>query len=475
MTVKRRRSHPASSEEHICHSKRARSLLSSLSDFSDEVLLRVLSFLDASSVAQIDLVCQRLKRLSRDEVLWRALYARDFGRASRRLSKPAQSASHPSNQRALGLLNPVDTQAKAKSWRQRYQVRSNWRQGRFRATRADETAGQVIGPWRVNVSEAEVVVVDAVSTSQIGRLHLSSKTRPRRIQACGKDHLALQFENDLELIRVQSEEGKLQLKSRCKIACRPTSLFSYAHDYLATLHRDGWLHTYRMIQGDSQARLISVLQGSVSGPRSLVIRKQGAEVVVSVAFLSLGILSDTVTIQQLVIDSNEHISTRVAHAATTTASLRHNSYDMNAEETYAKHYGSISYCHPFLLLAHTSSNIMTLYKVSTDPNKLLSLSRGRDLVGTGASSSSCGIGRQSRVAFGLGKAGLHVWNLSSTMGKAMHLMVPAKPGTSEQGAETNNTQIWQGEAIDEMDILHISEDRVVLREPGGTVTFDFAI
>ncbi|ORY78623.1 hypothetical protein BCR37DRAFT_382274 [Protomyces lactucae-debilis] len=478
MSLKRRRSSPSLSDRdssRTCDCKRQRHTNTSLSSFSDELLLQIFSFLDAPSVAQVDLVSRRFKQLSRDEVLWRVLYARDYARTSRRRTGKAGVSADGStcetdkkrpSQRELGFVSKEDRLAESKTWRKRYQIRSNWLKGRYHAVRSDDAAGRLVGSWRVKLVEHNLSVCDPVDGLQ-GSLLLSAV--PLKVHAAEENHLILQYAQTLQLVQIDKVINALQFKLLSSVDCTMEDDFSYANGHMATLSATGLLCTYSVAVGG--ARLISALKGAIVGKSSLVVRKQGLQTLVSVAFVAYGVLSDTVTVQQLVFENDQHTSTRVAHVAATTAGAGFKTAVRRSEEALATQNGSISYIHPFLLVAHSTSNLMTLYKVHSVPGEPLTLSKGRDLVGTGASMSSCGVGRHLRMALGLGKAGLHVWDIQNVYSKAIRLLPPGD-GTLECDAET---QASAPQSTEDMEIVHISEDRVLLREAGSTVTFDFTV
>lgn len=116
-----------------------------LSRLSDELVLRILSFLPLENLLSVPTVSRRFNRLSADSSLWRALYYARFvlPRTLRiprfrdgvgRDSKPSCSLrrSFLVDRRRVGYLNPVPTieREQKRCWKQQYKLRHNWARGK---------------------------------------------------------------------------------------------------------------------------------------------------------------------------------------------------------------------------------------------------------------------------------------------------------------------------------------------------------
>ncbi|EJU03985.1 hypothetical protein DACRYDRAFT_105056 [Dacryopinax primogenitus] len=115
-----KRSAPPSTEERPTKRAHISSKGTSLSHLSDEVILHILAHLDATSLAQVQLVNTHCLRIARDNQLWKSLFLRDHPPSHlRSLSRPAKDSHHPHP--------PLD-------WRWVYRLSQNWATGFTRSS-----------------------------------------------------------------------------------------------------------------------------------------------------------------------------------------------------------------------------------------------------------------------------------------------------------------------------------------------------
>ncbi|WFD02853.1 hypothetical protein MOBT1_001540 [Malassezia obtusa] len=116
----------------------------SLLELSDECLLLILSHLEASELARVELVCTRLARLSREGHVWKQCFVRDF--VAQRAAEPMLPAyvfeplfSSSEQSRALARL-PAKYRVERRGahaqpdWRRLYLAWRNWHRGRIQVS-----------------------------------------------------------------------------------------------------------------------------------------------------------------------------------------------------------------------------------------------------------------------------------------------------------------------------------------------------
>ncbi|KFA47499.1 hypothetical protein S40293_02109 [Stachybotrys chartarum IBT 40293] len=120
-----------------------------ISKLSDELLVRIFSYMDEKPLLGLSLVSKRFHRISADSQLWRPHYYRRFilPRAHRipgfrtSATRSASNLHHAANQtfradtayrRSTGPISPSDTSANftdAVDWKKQYKLRHNWARG----------------------------------------------------------------------------------------------------------------------------------------------------------------------------------------------------------------------------------------------------------------------------------------------------------------------------------------------------------
>lgn len=163
-----------------------------LSSLSDELLLRILSFLSTSNLLEIAPVSRRFYRLSADSQLWRTLYYHRFvlPRALRipgfrRGSSEQGTRIHHSARRAVwagGGWCRRATSGKTVNWKQQYKLRYNWTRGKATVEELE------VGGTPSNTSKPRTLakVIDGIAVTADGMSGLRAwdlKTRETIAQA----------------------------------------------------------------------------------------------------------------------------------------------------------------------------------------------------------------------------------------------------------------------------------------------------
>ncbi|KAF2826453.1 hypothetical protein CC86DRAFT_417596 [Ophiobolus disseminans] len=443
----------------------------SLSKLSDELLVRILSLVPVTSL----LVCQRLSkkfgRLSVDSELWKAAYYRTFvlPRASRIPGiKDAGSASrlHYSSRLSKWLDDGYLVKDGVKThWKQQYRLRHNWSQGQCAVSEIVVAERPPDPPLLVMMSNSTVFAADSIS----GLRAWSSKNDRQMLAAtslavAGTDTLRLPVsmaidssdttESD-DRVAMGFADGSFSLYALKRGEHSFKSLFThppstngalaaiaYSAPYLLTMTEDHLLSLYAFgesvesIQPLQAPQLLYSLRSHTAWPPvSLSLRTTTSSMTAAIAYSIPTYLSGwTVGVQELRLShkgellesrlataADEHSFTLSAYRSVSSPSTRSSSpLPGHSRETTllsspsTSKPTSMSYSHPYLLVAHPD-NTLSLYLVKST-SSALSISSGNRLWGHTSSISGAHVGMRGK-AVSVSRVGneLRVWDLEGGM------------------------------------------------------------
>ncbi|PWW76758.1 hypothetical protein C7212DRAFT_279757 [Tuber magnatum] len=171
-----KRSAPESPEQP---SKRRRpNTLPHITRLSDELLLRIASFLHISDLASCQRVSKRFQRVARDDHIWKALFYARFvrPRASRipGLARAPPSSLHYSSRNSRWLQDEGLARATGTKWKELYRLRHNWNRGSCSVSQITIAENRPlpppVPPLMIRVYEGLVFTVDPTSGLRIWRL-----------------------------------------------------------------------------------------------------------------------------------------------------------------------------------------------------------------------------------------------------------------------------------------------------------------
>ncbi|KAH7412166.1 F-box domain-containing protein [Phaeosphaeria sp. MPI-PUGE-AT-0046c] len=438
-----------------------------LSKLSDELLVRILSFVPTESL----LLCQRLSkkfnRLAVDSELWKAAYYRVFvlPRASR---IPGVKDSRPANHLhyASRLSKWLDDGDLVKDgvkthWKQQYRLRHNWSQGRCAVSEIQIAERRADPPLLVMMSNRTVFAADSISglrawDAKDDRALLATVS----LAATGTDDLRLPISMAVDssptaeagdVVAVGFEDGSfsiyaLQRKEHNFICLftHPTSTngalsaIAYSSPFLLTMTEDHLLSLYAFQdpKGTESALqapqlLYSLRSHTAWPPVSLSLRTTTTSMTAAIAYSIPTYLSGwTVGVQELRLSyQGELIESRLAtaadeHSFTLSAYRSISSPTTRASSPFpgpsreaslisspsTSKPTSMSYSHPYLLVAHPD-NTLSLYLVRST-SVALSISSGNRLWGHTSSISGAHVGMRGK-AVSVSTLGdeLRVWDL----------------------------------------------------------------
>ncbi|KAF2855287.1 hypothetical protein T440DRAFT_415558 [Plenodomus tracheiphilus IPT5] len=459
-------------EGHVEHPAKVRRLSrpDRLSRLSDELLVRILSFVPVPSL----LVCQRISkkfsRLSIDSELWKAAYYRAFvlPRASRipGIRDPATpNRLHYSSRLSKWLddRNLVKDGAKT-HWKQQYRLRHNWTQGQCAVSEILVAERPPDPPLLVMMSNNIVYTADSISglrawSSKVDRDLLASTDLT---SDAGTPRLPVSMAIDVadrvdgtERVVVGFEDGSFSVFALKRDQKRLENLYThpastngmlaaiaYASPYLLTMTEDHLLSLYVFSESsdksgslDDPQLLYSLRSSTAWPPVSLSLRTTASSMTAAIAYSLPTYLSGwTVGVQELCIShegelqesrlaiaADEHSFTLSAYRSASSPSTRSSSpfpgssreNDLTLGASRSKP-TSMSYSHPYLLVAHPD-NTLSLYLVRST-SSVLSISSGNRLWGHTSSISGAHVGMRGK-AVSVSRLGdeLRVWDLEGGM------------------------------------------------------------
>ncbi|EDU46509.1 F-box domain containing protein [Pyrenophora tritici-repentis] len=440
-----------------------------ISRLSEELLVRILSFVPVSSLLRCQRVSKKLSRLSVDSELWKAAYYRAFvlPRASRipgirDLTNP--NRLHYSSRLSKWLEDSyLVKDGSQTNWKQQYRLRHNWTQGQCAVSEIVVAERPPDPPLLVIMSNRIVYAADSISglrawSSKNGRELLASTglwgeaETPRLPISMAID--ASEGEKSTERVVIGFEDGSFSIYSLTNNHTRFKSLFThppstngmlsalaYSSPYLLTMTEDHLLSLYAF-EGRPDARgilkapklLYSLRSHTAWPPVSLSLRTTAASMTAAIAYSLPTYLSGwTVGVQELRLShegellesrlataADEHsftlsacrlASSSVRPASPSPGSAREHSVpsvSSNSKPT------SMSYSHPYLLVAHPD-NTLALYLVRST-SSALSIGSGNRLWGHTSSISGAHVGMRGK-AVSVSRLGneLRVWDLEGGM------------------------------------------------------------
>jgi len=414
-------------------------------------------------------VSKKLSRLSVDSELWKAAYYRAFvlPRASR--IPGIRDPTHPNRLHYSSRLSKwledsyLVKDGSQTNWKQQYRLRHNWTQGQCAVSEIVVAERPPDPPLLVMMSNSIVYAADSISglrawSSKNGRELLASTglwgkvETPRLPISMAID--AAEGEDSTERVVIGFEDGSFSIYSLGKDHNRFQSLFThppstngmlsalaYSSPYLLTMTEDHLLSLYvfqdipdALGAFEAPKLLYSLRSHTAWPPVSLSLRTTTASMTAAIAYSLPTYLSGwTVGVQELRLShKGELLESRLATAAdehsftlsacrsassssrsvsTFPGSLRESSIPSGPSNSKPT---SMSYSHPYLLVAHPD-NTLALYLVRST-SSALSISSGNRLWGHTSSISGAHVGMRGK-AVSVSRLGneLRVWDLEGGM------------------------------------------------------------
>lgn len=422
-------------------------------------------------------VSKKLSRLSVDSELWKAAYYRTFvlprasripGIKDRANPNRLHYSSRLSKWLEDGYLVKDGTQT---NWKQQYRLRHNWTQGQCAVSEIVVAERPPDPPLLVMMSNSIVYAADSInglrawrsknerdllaSTELLDEVNVpfGEANAPRLPISMAID--ASEGEEGVERVAIGFEDGAFSIYALQKNEERFEKLFThppssngmlsalaYSSPYLLTMTEDHLLSLYAFeevstVHGvlNAPTLLYSLRSNTAWPPVSLSLRMNATSMTAAIAYSLPTYLSGwTVGVQELILShkgvllesrlataADEHSFTLSAYRSTSSPSPGSSSpLPGNAREAAAtsgpsrSKPTSMSYSHPYLLVAHPD-NTLSLYLVRST-SQALSISSGNRLWGHTSSISGAHVGMRGK-AVSVSRLGdeLRVWDLEGGM------------------------------------------------------------
>ncbi|KAF2688600.1 hypothetical protein K458DRAFT_384781 [Lentithecium fluviatile CBS 122367] len=440
-----------------------------LSNLSDELLIRILSFAPVPTLLVCQLVSKKLERLAVDSELWKAAYYKQFvlPRAARIPGIKDARAASDHLRYSSKLSKWLDDghlirDGSSTNWRQQYRLRHNWSQGQCAVSEIVVAERPPDPPLLVMMSNSTIYTADSISGlrawSTRSERELIASTpllesgadTPRlptsmaidaRMKNSGHERAVIGFENGTFTVYELRKEAKMfeTLFEHPPSTNGMLSAIAYSTPYLLTMTEDQLLSVYVFREDDRSVDaleapqlLYSLRSYTVWPPVSLSIRSTSRSMTAAIAYALPTYLSGwTVGIQEMQISHDgELLDSRLAIATddhyhtlsgqrprpsptTRSSSPMPGQFPPRGTPSNSKP-TSMSYSHPYLLAAHPD-NTLSLYLVKSTSSSL-SISSGTRLWGHTSSVSGAHVGMRGK-AVSVSRLGdeLRVWDLEGGM------------------------------------------------------------
>lgn len=301
--TKRRRSEDDAVQPPIAKRQRSGTKIR-LFDLSDELLLRILSYLQIESVTRCERACRKLSALCRDNEIWREKYYNQFVRhRARRIPQLTATVAGSSTLRASSRPTRwlerahLTTTGSTTDWKHAFKVKYNWRQGRARTSEMKLACGSTV---LVKVCR--------------GCLYTADKEQGLRIWKSGKvvyghelagfsapSALAVETEKGITRVAVGFEDGAvsqyclshaeqdLVLKSQSAVKPVADSVcitaIALAWPYCLSMNKANSLALYEQDQEGSIWKSLANLHCETDlSPASLSLRKTSSTLIAGIAY-----------------------------------------------------------------------------------------------------------------------------------------------------------------------------------------------
>ncbi|CAI6330407.1 unnamed protein product [Periconia digitata] len=437
---------------------------------SEEILVRILSFVPVPTLLVCQLICKKLGRLAVDSELWKAAFYTRFvmPRAAR---IPGIKETHSQHLRYSSKLSKwlhdshLLQHGRKINWKHQYRLRHNWSKGScaiseitvaqppsdlpllvVMSDRAIYTADAVLGlrAWSSKDGQDFIAAAPPFSRMPTGLPRSPTSITIDKSEGCGAYErvvvgfadgsfmvfaLAL-YEKVFEMLFAHPPSTSGALTA---LAYSSPHLLSMTHDHLLSIYAFSESHRSNQTTLMAPKLLYSLKSHTIWAPASLSIRSTSTAMIAAIAYALPTYLSGwTIGIQEMRISlEGDLLESRLATASevqsctlsdqpspSSTAIRSSSSFisgtrdALRVDPSVVSKPTSMSYSHPYLLVAHPD-NTLALYLVKST-NSVLSISSGSRLWGHTSSVSGTHVGSRGK-AVSVSRLGdeLRVWDLES--------------------------------------------------------------
>ncbi|KAJ9638609.1 hypothetical protein H2204_004085 [Knufia peltigerae] len=431
-----------------CRTGSKRNLL----DISDEILLRVLSFLPTQDLLRTERVSRRFHTLASDGEIWKAKYYDTWiDHRARRL--PPEKTQEGSRQR-VKILRWLEHGQKLRDgatidWKRQFKIKTNWAAGAAKVHEV-EVANPPTPPVIARVLKGVVFTFDRLSglrawTTLAGTRTLKARLPFETSRAAtamavdsldGVTHILLGFEDGSFSTYMFTNESGFEDRGSHQTTDGPLVAAALAMPYAMTISKTKFLSLYDLTVSTQverpDANLVPVarLQSDASfSPVSLALRRTPKRIIATVAYAFHRLNSGwCMGLQEIVMSSSGVVmDSRLTSTIDTPFDAQYqgrDSWKMSTRSTSSLPFPlhpplmspptSLSYEHPFLVCSLADNTIMS-FLVTSNENKL-EISAGRRLWGHTSAVSGAEVNNRGK-AVSVSSRGdeIRVWELEPVM------------------------------------------------------------
>ncbi|KIX99189.1 uncharacterized protein Z520_04765 [Fonsecaea multimorphosa CBS 102226] len=400
-----------------------------LLDISDEILLRILSFLPIKDLLKTECVSRRLNSLATDRGIWKVKYMQTWVRPrSRRIPSAGPGRQDHS----------VD-------WKSQFRIKSNWAKGQAKVKEV-EVARPPAPPVIAKVHRGMIYTVDPATGLRVWSqrdvmktpraqiwLHATSAATCMAVETIDDTaYISLGFDDGSLAIYLYNYRGQFEHRFSHQSADGPLVAISLAFPYVMTVSRTKYLSLYQwdlrgIRAGDAtHISTIARLQSDASfAPVSVSLRHAPSQVIATIAYAfsrfqsgwCIGLQEIRLSTAGRLVDSR--LASTIGPPYTgwskgdmTTRST--SSLPLPLHPQLMKPPTSLSYQHPFLIGTLADNTIISFLVTSNDEK--LEISAARRLWGHTSAVSGAEVNNRGK-AVSISSRGdeMRVWDLEPVM------------------------------------------------------------
>ncbi|KIW28824.1 uncharacterized protein PV07_04690 [Cladophialophora immunda] len=400
-----------------------------LLDVSDEILLRILSFLPIKDLLRTECVSRRLHSLATDRGIWRVKYMQTWVRPRLRRIPPTGTGRQD---------HSVD-------WKSQFRIKSNWSKGQAKVKEV-EVARPPAPPVIAKVHRGMIFTVDPATGLRVWSQRDVTKTSRAQIRLHGTSaatcmavettdeitYILLGFQDGSLSVYIYHDDGQFEHRTSHQSTDGPLMAISSSFPYVMTVSRTKFLSLYQWNSAGSRDRdatnmlTIARLQSDASfAPISVALRRAPTQVIATIAYAFSRLQSGwCIGLQEVRLTTGGRlVGSRLASTIgppytgsskgdLTTRST--SSLPLPLHPQLMSPPTSLSYQHPFLIGTLADNTIISFLVTSNDDK--LEISGGRRLWGHTSAVSGAEVNNRGK-AVSISSRGdeMRVWELEPVM------------------------------------------------------------
>ena len=455
-----------------------------LLDISDEILLRILSFLPVQRLAATEKVSRKLRRLASDGAVWRVKYLERWISPRARRMPPGTTSTKTMVSRLVSWFEHGQSLRDGRQidWKRQFKLRNNWDKGSAKLHEV-ELAKPPTPPVMAKVHCGLIFTVDANSGLRVWSQAKPSKTliskrslkdgiRPTTIAVGGEPgriYILIGFsDGGFEIYTLVNKTDLAQLATHERVEDEgPVTAAAFAPPYIVVMtdHKHTRLyHIFDQVGGTTSGLITSLATlhaNTALCAASLSLRRTQKAVVATICYAfdrlndgwCLGLQELSISVDNGSTDSRitstidspleaRYVGPKTWDLTSRSASSTLLTTPLTTQPHMKRPPSSISYAHPYLIASLPDNSLMS-YIVTSDDQKL-EISSGKRLYGHTSSANAEVSSRGKAVSVSVKGDDIRVWELEdvlttvgrgrpSTQIKAQHAAIEVASAIARRG------------------------------------------